>query len=300
MMKNVKWCMLVVVVMVIVPCSLFARDIAPIVSTDWLETNLNNSKLKILDIRKIEEYKEGHIPGALSSFYGAWAPKKGNNQNELPSPDDLTDLIQSNGVTDDSLIVIVGKSDSELDLVGITRVAWTLAYAGIMNVSVLDGGYNKWESTKKPVSKEAAKAAPSAYQPKWNMNILATKDYVLKMMKQSLIVDTRAPEVFFGISKMDFVEKAGHIPGSICLPTGWMYMKDGTFRTKEDREAMVSNVLGKDKSKEIIAICDTGKLCSAMWFILTEDLGYRNVKIYDGAMEEWTRDPKAPVDKYSW
>lgn len=132
------------------------------------------------------------------------------------------------------------------------------------------------------------------------MNILATKDYVLKMMKQSLIVDTRAPEVFFGISKMDFVEKAGHISGSICLPTEWMYMKDGTFRTKEDREAMVSNVLGKDKSKEIIAICDTGKLCSAMWFILTEDLGYRNVKIYDGAMEEWTRDPKAPVDKYSW
>lgn len=164
-MKNVKWCMLVVVVMVIVPCSLFARDIAPIVSTDWLETNLNNSKLKILDIRKLEEYKEGHIPGALSSFYGAWAPKKGNNQNELPSPDDLTDLIQSNGVTDDSLIVIVGKSDSALDLVGITRVAWTLAYAGIMNVSVLDGGYNKWESTKKPVSKEAAKQPPQPISP---------------------------------------------------------------------------------------------------------------------------------------
>ena len=76
-MKKVKWCMVILVVMVIFPFSLFARDMAPIVSTDWLETNLNNSKLKILDIRKLEEYKEGHIPGALSSFYGILGGQKG-------------------------------------------------------------------------------------------------------------------------------------------------------------------------------------------------------------------------------
>jgi hypothetical protein len=41
-----------------------AHDIDPIVSTEWLAANLNNPKLVTIDIRKIEDYREGHIPGA--------------------------------------------------------------------------------------------------------------------------------------------------------------------------------------------------------------------------------------------
>jgi thiosulfate/3-mercaptopyruvate sulfurtransferase len=299
-MKNIKWCALLVALTLIAPCSIFARDIAPVVSTDWLEKNLTSPKLKMVDIRKLEEYKDGHVPGSLSSFYGAWAVKKGTNQNDLPPDDDLTDLIGSLGINRDSQVVVIGKSDTPSDLVGITRIAWTLAYAGIDNVAVLDGAYNKWTADKKPVSKEVAKASPSTYQPRWNKAVLATKDYLMKMMKQAGVVDTRTPDAFFGAMKMDFVQKAGHIPGAVCLPSAWMYMKDGTFRTKDDLEAMAYGVVGKDKSREYILYCDTGKFCSAWWFALTQEFGYRNVKVYDGAMEEWTRDPQAPMVKYSW
>ena len=75
----------------------------------------------MVDIRKLEEYKDGHVPGSLNSFYGAWAVKKGPNQNELPADDDLADLIGSLGINKDSQVVVIGKTDTPSDLVGITR-----------------------------------------------------------------------------------------------------------------------------------------------------------------------------------
>lgn len=55
----------------------FARDVDPIVSTAWLEQNLNNSRLVIIDVRKVEDYKTGHVPNAVNAFYGSWAIMKG-------------------------------------------------------------------------------------------------------------------------------------------------------------------------------------------------------------------------------
>ena len=46
-------------------CPSFAADIESVVTTDWLGQNLD--KVVVLDIRKVEEYKAGHIPGAVTS-----------------------------------------------------------------------------------------------------------------------------------------------------------------------------------------------------------------------------------------
>ena len=63
---------------------------------------------------------------------------------------------------------------------------------------------------------------------------------------------------------------------------------------------MVEGVAGNDKAREIIIYCGVGGFAAAEWYIMTEILGYRNVKVYDGAWEEWTRDPDAPVTAYQW
>ncbi len=85
------------------------RGIDPIVSTDWLEKNLNNPNLVIVDLRKVEEYKTGHVPGAVNVFYGSWAIKKGELLNELPSIDDLAEVIGGAGIGTNSLVVLVDK-----------------------------------------------------------------------------------------------------------------------------------------------------------------------------------------------
>src|SRR3990172_6452154 len=220
-MKRMHLVSLFVVMVFLLPLSAFARDVAPVVSTDWLEQNLNNPKLVMVDIRKVEEYKEGHVPNSINVFYGSWAIKKKGLDNELPEDDDLLDIIGSSGIKKDSSVVVIGKTDTTPDLVNAPRVAWTLMYAGVPNVAVLDGGYNKWLKDKKPVSTEVTKPKAAEYKATVNKQLFATKEYLLGKIGKSTIVDARMPDFFFGVSKLDFVDRAGHIKSAVSLPSPW-------------------------------------------------------------------------------
>ena len=279
------------------PFASLARDVEPIVNTTWLEQNLNNAKVVIVDIRKVEDYKAGHIPNAVNVFYGSWAIMKGGLRNELPANDDLFDVIGSAGIGPDSVVVLVGKTDAIPDRTDISRVAWTLKYAGILNVAILDGGYNKWTADKKAVSTDALKPKAKPYQAKVNESLFAAKDYVIKNIGKAIIVDVREPDFYKGIKKLDFVAKTGRIPKAVNLPTSQAYKPDGTFKDKAELMKIVSDVVGNDMAKEIITYCDTGKVCTGWSFLMTELMGYKNVKVYDGSSEEWTKDPQAPWEQ---
>ena len=275
----------------------FARDVDPIVSTAWLEQNLNNSKLVIVDVRKVEDYKAGHVPNAVNAFYGSWAIMKGGLRNELPAKDDLFDVIGSAGIGTDSIVVVVGKVDGIPDRTDVTRVAWTLKYAGIPNVAILDGGYNKWLTEKKAVSTDMVKPKDKSFQGNMNETLFVSKDYVSKNLGKAVIVDVREPDFFKGIKKLDFVAKTGHIAKAVNLPTSQAYKQDGTYKDKGELSKIASGVVGNDMTKEIITYCDTGKVCTAWSFLLTELMGYKDVKTYDGSTEEWTKDPQAPWEQ---
>jgi thiosulfate/3-mercaptopyruvate sulfurtransferase len=299
-MKKAKLLTIILAVSLILPIAASAREISPLVSTDWLKENLENPKIIMVDIRKVEEYKEGHVPNSISVFYGAWAIKKDGLDNELPEDDDLFDIIQSSGIDVGSHVVVIGKSDTMPDRVNQARIAYTLIYAGIENVAILDGAYNKWVKDKMPVSTEMVLPKPSNYEGKVNKDLFATKEYVMSRIGKAVILDSRMPEFYFGVSKLNFVEKAGHIQTAVNLPSSWLFTEEGTFRSKEELEAAAVGVIGDDKSKEIVVYCDTGRLCKGRWFVLREILGYKNVKSYDGSMQEWTKDPATPVSKYIW
>jgi thiosulfate/3-mercaptopyruvate sulfurtransferase len=286
--------MVVITFLLLLPCLSFARVIEPVVSTDWLEQNL--SKVIVVDVRKVEEYKAGHIPGAVNVFYGTWAIKRGDLLNELPADDDLKDVLSSAGIEPGSLIVVVGKVDAPTDRVDSSRVAWTLRYAGVENVSLLSGGYNKWVNDKKPVSTDAVKPRSKPYKGKFNKEYLIKKNEVMSRLGKAMFVDVRESDFYNGKKKLDFVVKLGHIKGAVNLPTSMMYEKDATYKSKEELAAIATPVVGSDLSKEIILYCDTGKFCTAWWFMLYELLGYKDVKVYDGSMMEWVKDPAAPVE----
>lgn len=298
--RKLRLLYLVVAFVFVLPLFALARDIAPVVSRDWLEKNLNDSRLIVVDIRKVEEYKEGNIPNSINVFYGSWAVQKKGLGNELPEDDDLFDVIGFAGIKAGSHVVVVGKTDTVADLMNMTRVAWTLVYGGIENVSILDGGFNIWKEAKKPISTETMKPKAGTYQGKANKTLFATKENVVSKIGNANIIDTRVPDFFFGVSKLDFVERAGHVKGAVALPSPWIFAKEGTFKNKEDLEAMAAGVIGKDVPKESITYCDTGKFASGWWFVLREMLGYKDVKVYDGSSQEYAKDPNAPMVKYTW
>ena len=296
-MKKLKlWTGLFVFWFILLPGVAMAQISAPIVSTDELEKNLTNPKVIVLDVRKVEEYKAGHIPGAVNVFYGSWAIKKGNLLNELPSKEDLVDMIGGAGITADATVIVVGKMDAPTDRVDATRVAWTLKYMGVSQVVLLNGGYNKWVADKKTVSADAAKPISKAFVGKMNEKLFVEKAYVLSKLGKALIVDVREPAFYKGESKLPFVAKLGRIKGAVNLPTSLVYNADGTYKSALELASIASGIVGMDKNREIVTYCDTGKFCTAWSLILSDLLGYKDVKIYDGSSMEWLADPAAPSE----
>jgi thiosulfate/3-mercaptopyruvate sulfurtransferase len=276
------------------------RAIPPLVSTHWLAKNLEDPKLVILDIRTAESYKEGHIPGAVNVPFRSWAVTRKGLLLELPEDKALFKIIGDAGIKGDFRVVVVNKVDIHHDIADATRVACTLMYAGVNNVAVLDGGDNKWRKEKKPLSAKIVKPKPLTYQSELNKALFVDKEYLEKKLGKSVVIDTRAPDEFFGLTQDLFTDRPGHIPGASCLPAPWVWTESGTYRSTREIREVATGVVGRDKSREIIIYCGVGGYSSTWCFLLRELLGYSDVKIYDGAAQEWTADPKAPMVRYSW
>ena len=280
----------------LLPAAGLARDIAPIVSTDWLQANLKNPKIIVLDIRRVEDYREGHIPGALNAFYGAWAYMKDGLYASLPDKDDIDDTIGYMGINFDRWVIITGCMDTPRLSYQSARVACTLQYAGIENVALLDGGANKWMAEKKPLSTRIEKRKASKFKGKYVSEKFADKNYVKEKLDKLILLDLREREFFTGERKMDCVPMMGHIPGAFNMPTSCAFNEDRTFKTKEELTVIAEAAAGKDRNAAIVTYCDAGQCCPTWSYLLTEVLGYKNVRLYVGSMQEWMQDPQAPVE----
>lgn len=281
----------------LLPAAGLARDIAPIVSTDWLLANLKNPKLVVLDIRRVEDYREGHIPGALNAFYGAWAYMKDGLYTSVPEKDEIDDTIGYMGIHFDRWVVVTGCMDTQRLSYQSARVACTLQYAGIENIALLDGGVNKWVAEKKPISTRVEKRKSSKFKGKYTSEKFADKNYVKERLGKLILLDLREREFFTGEKKMDCVPMRGHIPGAFNMPTSCAFNEDRTFKTKEELTAIAEGGAGKDRTASIVTYCDAGQCCPTWSYLLTEVLGYQNVRLYIGSMQEWMQDPQAPVER---
>lgn len=270
--------------------------IGPLVSTTWLRENIETPGLTIVDIRKVEEYKEGHIPGALSLTYTAWRTIEKNLDCQLPFWDDLEDTVCSLGLNDGSHVIIAGKSSADEDLVNTTRVTWTLKYTGVKNISILDGGYDKWLTGNNPVSIQTKRPQRGSFKCRPDNSILATrKDMNCSCTGTAAIVDTRPSAQYTGDAICKTLKKKGHIPGALNLPYSLAFTKQGGFEKQERLQDIVSRSIGNDKDREIIILCADGRYASSWWFVLSEVLAYKNVRIYDGSMEDWCCDETSPL-----
>lgn len=263
------------------PAFLTAGQVPPIVTSDWLEKNLSNPRLVILDIRKVEEYREGHIPGAVSAYYRTWAYSQKGKREEVPEQDDLFDAIGDAGIRPDSLVVVVCSAAYCYYDVEAARVACTLEYAGLKNVGILNGGYEEWVREKKPVSTKFVKPKKTTYRGTLKKDLLADKKYVKDHLGKAAFVDVREPA---------FVGKQDRIPGSANLPITEAFTKSGAFKPVSELQELAVKTVGSDKSRPIVTYCDTGRCCPTWAYIFRNVLGYKNVKIYDGGFEEWVKD----------
>ena len=298
-----------------------ARTIEPLVSTAWLEVHLGVTApaagsapgaagpgaggLVIVDIREPRLYEAGHVPGSISipfSPMSDWAVSDDELLMELPPDEDLFGLLGDWGLALDSAVVLVGTVEPgpapPYALSDAPRVAATLFYAGLTDVGILDGGYPRWAAEGRQATIEAPAVVPLRYAASADKDMFVSTEYVKAHLGDALLVDGRDADEYIGVTPCPFAGVGGHIPTARSLPAPWMWNDDGTYKPVEMLQGMVEGVLGPDRYQQIIAYCGVGGYASAWWFVLAQILGYRNVKIYDGAAEAWVKSDS--MVSYTW
>ncbi len=301
----------------------FRPRIDPIVSTHWLNANLDNERLVILDVRTLDEYNLGHIPGAIHSpgIYN-WAIGAPFVDPppwlEVPPTDDLVASLEAHGITKYSWVVVVGNTAGPMppnapfplgffNIADITRVAMTLVYAGVRNVAILDGGWQAWLDDYPDVwDTEVPSITPSTYDGTVKEWMIVDTAYVENRPCRSVLIDARDEIVYNGEMVEPWAPNSpGHIEGARNLPapTLWVpeFDADGnlasaTYQDIRTLREMAREVIGGRwfgwrwlccYRREIIIYCGVGGYASTVFFVLSEVLGYRNVKVYDGSMQAW-------------
>jgi thiosulfate/3-mercaptopyruvate sulfurtransferase len=268
-----------------------------LVSTDWLEKNLNNPKLRIIEVSvDTGIYERGHIQGAVNFKWHTDLvdPVK----RDIASKENFEKLLRQAGINNDSTIVIYGDSNNWFAAWG----AWVFDIYGVKNVKLLDGGRKKWEVEKRPLTPLTTQVAAGNIKVSDANNNLRAKliDVVAVANKKSdtALVDIRSNDEFTGkvfapAGVQELAVRAGHIPGAVNVPWGQAVAEDGTFKSAEELKKIYGAV-GIDGKKPIITYCRIGERSSHTWFALSKILGY-NVKNYDGSWTEYGNSVGNPI-----
>jgi len=274
------------------PLSSAALDLpGPLVETAWLESNLPN--VVLLDVRKKFNKDSKRISGASIIPWKKVRAKKKENGIDLikmlPEKSTFEDLMQSVGVSNDSVIVVTSESTNADTTFFGTRLYWQLKYFGHNNVALLNGGNAKWFKEKRASSNKNTRHDKGAFKvSQVNKDILATTEDVEKAVndKNTILIDTRSEDMYLGLFyKKSYVYGSGHIPGAKSAD-GNIFLKYGKVKTFHSPEKIKSALMAKeiDPESKAIAYCNSGHLASGLWFIEHEILGNKNASLYDGSM----------------
>ena len=275
--------------------------VQPLVSVDWLSSN--QQSVDIIDLRsKIglkpgQGYQQGHIPGAVAADYlkAGWRTSRDGVVGVLPATSDLEALLGSLGVEPNDHVVLVSSGNNATDFGSAARVYWTLKQLGHEKVSILEGGQSAWEAAGKPLSTTQSSPKPGTYKAKVVAKLNVSLDEVKASYKSSdvQLIDGRPDKQFIGEAKHPKAARAGRIPQSVNLDNHRFFKTASASLLDKAELSKVASLVPDDKP--VISYCNTGHWASTNWFVLSELLGKKNVRVYDGSMVEWSARKELPI-----
>jgi len=279
-----------------------AENVAPLVSTGWLKQHLNDPEVFVLDIRSaidgggVEAYRKGHIPRAIHSDYdkAGWRVTRGGVPFMLPTLAELEKLIGELGIDEDTHVIVVPAGVHYTDFGSAARSYWTLKVAGVSRVSILDGGYAAWAAEQSAVETGPSKPSPKIFTATLNKALLAERADVEKIEQSggATLIDARPASFFIGKQKAPTVHAYGHIPGAVNADSATFY-DEKTNRLKPRAE--LASLAATLPAGPALTYCNTGHWAATDWFVLSELLGRKDVRLYYGSMVDWTSNASRPL-----
>ncbi len=279
----------------------------PLVEADWLQTNLETPGLVILDIRNgidggsHETFLEARVPGAVYSNYqeAGWRIEEDGIVGMAPDVASLEALVGSLGIDNEDHVVIVHGGVNASDFGSAARVYWTFNYLGHDEVSILDGGFRGWsEDGERPVASGENAPEPVTFTAEVRPELLIETAEVEASLDDASVlrIDARPAEQYFGLEKAGPARAHGRIPGSVGLDQGLFFTADGRVRPQHEIAPMIPASVSNGEVESVVSYCNTGHWASTNWFVLSEVMGYDNVRLYDASMTGWSFDPSRPLE----
>ncbi len=274
--------------------SAYERDF--LMSTDeFTELRKQQSNIVLLDAEAPATYQRGHIPGAVNLPIALFTNLKSRRKNGYPvTVADAEKLLGEAGIDNDTLVVIYGNGDGK----AAAGLWFALDFFGHEKMKVMNGGFRKWVKEDRAVTQDVPAVTKKKYTAKAHPEKVVTLKWVKKNMRKKnvTVIDTRSLNEYIGQDVPEGTSRGGHIPGARHLEWSKLSGDLETFKSADDMRKIL-NKHGITRDTQVITYCNSGIGRSSFLSMALELAGYDNVKEYTGSWEEWSGDPRLPIQK---
>ena len=275
-----------------------------LVETEWVAQHLDDPSVRIVEADEDPLLYEaiGHIPQAVKLDWHT--DVQDSLRRDFIDREGFEQLMGRYGITNETTVIFYGDKNNWYAAYSF----WLFKLYGHKNARLMNGGRTKWEAEGRAYTKDTPSFAPTSYtaqQP--DLSLRAFRRQVEDELDQvqrgeAALVDVRSNDEYTGklVHMINYpqegAQRGGHIPGARNIPWAMAANPDGTFKSAEELRAIYSGQ-GVTPEKDVIAYCRIGERSAHTWFVLTQLLGYPNVRNYDGSWTEWGNLVNAPIEK---
>ncbi|HJS68551.1 MAG TPA: rhodanese-like domain-containing protein [Nitrososphaera sp.] len=239
----------------------------PIVcDADTLRSLVRKKAVRVVDVRKADDYRQEHIPTAVS------LPLARVLEND--TPEKIVGMMEELGISDKTPVVVYDDTFGALA----ARVAWTFQYVGHTNTALLEMTFKQWKELGLETEKQSRTFPKTKHSLNVNKNIFADASYVesAKAQPGKLLVDSR--------ERLNFLTE--HIPGAKNIPYTMVGSNGSILRKADELKRFIEN-RGITDNAEIITYCGSVGTLSGLTYYALKLAGFKNVKLYPKSFKEW-------------
>jgi thiosulfate/3-mercaptopyruvate sulfurtransferase len=270
-----------------------------LVGTVWVAEHRHAPAVRMVEVDvDTSAYEQGHVAGAIG---WNWTTQLCDTlRREILSKIAFEALMARAGIANDTTVVLYGDSNNWFA----AWALWQMKLYGHADVRLMDGGRRKWLEEGRALTTERPVVEPTRYvaaAPDPALRALLPEVMTAAGANSTALVDVRSPDEYTGRilappGLPEGCQRGGHIPGAASIPWSQTCNDDGTFKSREQLEALYA-AKGVAGERPVITYCRIGERSSHSWFVLRYLLGFAAVKNYDGSWTEWGNLVGAPIEK---
>jgi thiosulfate/3-mercaptopyruvate sulfurtransferase len=270
-----------------------------LVDTSWVAAHLDDPTVRLVEaVAAARRHETGHIPGAVLLDWRT--DLQSETIRDFVTREEFEERMAARGIASDTTVVLYGGHDNR----HAACAYWLFKLYGHRDCRILNGGRAQWEAEGRSCTRQTPDYPRSAYQARpADLSIRAFRDQVLAHVYASQpLIDARSPEEYKGEAAHtaqypgESAQRAGHIPSARNVPWSCAINGSGTFKDAVELRALYQ-AQGLNPDQPVIAYSHTGARSAHTWFVLTQLLGYPDVRNYDGSWAEWGGLVRAPIER---